>query len=86
MHWSGCRPCLAWVQPHGSIWPPASPTCARGIFLEDDEILLQRAVERLVRFGKQVGMSPEEMISLLDSGISVPGLLAFLERKASEHA
>lgn len=66
--------------------PPEPSSSESGIFLEDDEILLQRAVERLVRFGKQVGISPEEMISLLDSGISVPGLLAFLERKASEHA
>lgn len=57
-----------------------------GFFSKIDDILLQGAVERLVRFGKQVGISPEEMISLLDSGISVPGLLAFLERKASEHA
>jgi hypothetical protein len=50
---------------------------------EPDEILLEQAVERLVRFGQQVGVSPEEMISLLDSGISVPDLLTFLEWKAS---
>jgi len=48
---------------------------------EQDEILLQRAVEGLVRFGQQVGVSPEEMISLLDSGISVSDLLAFLKGK-----
>ncbi len=54
-----------------------------GCFLEKDAVLLQQAVERLVRFGQQVGVSPEEMISLLDSGISVPGLLAFLASKAS---
>jgi len=57
-----------------------------GAFPEEDEILLQRAVERLVHFGKLVGISPEEMISLLDSGVSVPDLLAFLEWKASETA
>jgi hypothetical protein len=28
--WSACRPCLDWVQPHGSIWPLGLPTCARG--------------------------------------------------------
>ena len=50
---------------------------------EQDEILLQRAVEGLVRFGQQVGVSPEEMISLLDSGISVSDLLAFLKWKAA---
>jgi hypothetical protein len=27
--WSGFKPCLDWVHPHGSIWPPESPTCAR---------------------------------------------------------
>jgi transposase len=30
MHWSGCKACLDWAQLHGSIWPPGSPTCARG--------------------------------------------------------
>ncbi len=50
---------------------------------EQDEILLEYAVDELVRFGQQIGVSPEEMISLLDSGISVPDLLAFLEWKAT---
>lgn len=36
-----------------------------------------------MRFGEQVEVSPEEMISLLDSGISVSELLAFLEWRAS---
>ncbi len=48
---------------------------------EQDEILLRQAVEKLVQFGQQVGVSPEEMIALLDSGISVRNLLAFLEWK-----
>ena len=48
-----------------------------------DEILLQRAIERLVQFAQQVGVSPEEMIGMLESGVSVYDLLAFLERKAS---
>jgi hypothetical protein len=34
-----------------------------------------------VRFGQQVGVTPEEMISLLDSGLSVRDLLAFLTSK-----
>jgi hypothetical protein len=33
--------------------------------------------------GKQVGVTPEEMISLLDSGVSIPDLLAFLASKTS---
>ena len=34
-----------------------------------------------VRFGQQVGVTPAEMISLLDSGLSVRDLLAFLATK-----
>ncbi len=49
---------------------------------EQDKILLQQAVEKLVRLGQQVGVGPEEMIALLDSGISVRDLLAFLDWKA----
>lgn len=52
-------------------------------FAEKDAILLQQAVEKLVRFGQQVGVTPEEMISLLDSGISVRDLLVFLASKPS---
>ena len=52
-------------------------------FVEKDAILLQQAVEKLVHFGQQVGVTPEEMISLLDSGISIGDLLAFLASKTS---
>ena len=41
-----------------------------GGLVEKDATLLQQAVEKLVRFGQRVGVAPEEMISLLDSGIS----------------
>jgi hypothetical protein len=50
--------------------------------VEEDAVLLQQDVERLVRFGHKVGVTPEEMISLLDSGLSVRDLLAFLISKA----
>jgi len=33
--------------------------------------------------GNQVGVTPEEMISSLDSGISIHDLLAFLAAKSS---
>jgi len=49
---------------------------------EEDEILLQHTVEKLVRFGQQVGVGPEDMISLLELGVSVPELLAFLDWRA----
>jgi hypothetical protein len=52
-------------------------------FVKKDVILLQQAIEKLVRFGHQVGVTPEEMISLLDSGFSIRDPLAFLESKPS---
>jgi len=53
------------------------PVCPHEID-EKDLHLLERAAEKLVRFGKQVGVTTEEMILLLDSGISLRELLAFL--------
>jgi hypothetical protein len=52
-------------------------------FDERDAILLEQVVEKLVRFGQRVGVTPEQMISLLDSGISIHDLLAFLASKSS---
>lgn len=51
--------------------------------VKQDDIFLQLAIVRLVQFGQQVGVSPEEMVLMLESGVSVNDLLAFLERKAS---
>jgi hypothetical protein len=48
-----------------------------------DTCLLEQAVEKLVRFGQQVGATPEEMISFLDSGITIRDLLTFLAPKTS---
>jgi len=55
--------------------PSQSPTPMtqggqREDFDEKDTFLLEQAVEKVVRFGQQVGVTPEEIISLLDSGIS----------------
>jgi hypothetical protein len=52
-------------------------------FDEKDVILLKQVAEKLVWYGQQVGVTPEEMISLLDSGISIKGLFAFLTAKQS---
>ena len=52
-------------------------------FDDEDTCLLEQAVEKLVRHGQQVGVTPEEMISLLDSGITIRDLLAFLASKTS---
>jgi hypothetical protein len=50
---------------------------------EREARLLEQAVEKLVRYGQKVGVTPEEMISLLDTEISIPDLLAFLASKTS---
>ena len=65
------------------LQPPESLRQNCEDFVEKDAILLQQAVEKLVQFGQQVGVPPEEMISLLDSGISIRDLLAFLASKTS---
>jgi hypothetical protein len=52
-------------------------------FDEVDAHLLEQTVEKLVRYGQRVGVIPEEMISLLDSGVSIRDLLAFLAAKSS---
>ena len=52
-------------------------------FDQKDAVLLERVAEKLVWYGQQVGVTPEEMISLLDSGISIKDLFAFLASKSS---
>jgi len=55
-------------------------------FAEKDEILLERVAEKLVLFGQQVGVTPEEMISLLDSDTSIHDFFVFLASKSSRAA
>lgn len=42
------------------------------------EEVLERAIAKLVLLGKQVGVDPDQMISLLDSGLSVVDLVEYL--------
>jgi hypothetical protein len=63
--------------------PPESLTQNCDAFVEEDSLLLEQAVEKVVRVAEQVGVTPEEIISLLDSGISIRDLLAFLSSKRS---
>ena len=44
---------------------------------------LSRAVDKLVEFGELVGVSPEEMVVLLDSGMTMCGLLYYLVSQSS---
>jgi hypothetical protein len=66
---------------------PNSPQSTDGSQFKDfdgrDAIVLERVAEKLARFGQQVGVTPEEMISLLDSGMSLHDLFAFLASKSS---
>jgi hypothetical protein len=67
-----------------SLQPPASWAQDIGRnFDEGDASLLEQAAEKLVRLGQQVGVTPEKIVSLLDSGISIRDLLASLASKAS---
>jgi len=52
-------------------------------FDEKAAILLEQVAEKLVRLGQQVGVTPEQIISLLDSGMSIHDLLAFLASRSS---
>jgi len=48
--------------------------------------LLNEAVEKMVRIGELVGISPGGMIVLLDAGMSIRDLLLFLTSKDSDSA
>lgn len=48
--------------------------------------LLNRAVDKIVWYGEKVGVSPQEMIALLDSGMSIRDLLLLLASKDSRCA
>lgn len=63
--------------------PAQSPQPGHEKLDERETRLLQEAVEKLVRYGQRVGVTPEEMISLLDAEISIPDLLIFLASKDS---
>lgn len=63
--------------------PPESLPQNREDLVGKDAILLQRTAEKLVRLCQQVGVTPEEMISLLGSGMTIRDLLAFLASKHS---
>lgn len=62
---------------------PSQTAASPRDFDEKDAILLDQVADKLVRFGQQVGVTTEEMISLLDSGISIKDLFALLASKSS---
>ena len=44
----------------------------------DQHAVLERAVAKVVVLGKQRGISPEQMIQMLEDGLTVPELLEYL--------
>ncbi len=58
---------------------------AEPLTLEQKEAL-QRAVAKVVRLGAQVGVSADQMIQLLESGLTVGELLEYLSARAGEVA
>jgi hypothetical protein len=48
--------------------------------------LLDRAADKIVGYAEKVGVSRDEIISLLDSGMSIRDLLLFLASKDSRRA
>ncbi len=47
------------------------------------ERTLKRAVAKLVLWGEQVGVSPDQMIVLLESGLTVSELLQYMAERTS---
>lgn len=65
------------------LQPSLSITQKPSNYSEEHRPLLERAVEKIVLCAQLVGVTPEEIISLLDYGFSIPDLLAFLASKRS---
>ncbi len=46
-----------------------------------DEVVLKRAIAKVILLGDRVGVSAEQMIGMLESGLTVPELLVYLAAK-----
>ena len=55
----------------------SGPDLAESLNIGEQEVL-ERAVGKMVLLGKQVGVSPDQMILLLESGLTVVDLLEYL--------
>ena len=51
-----------------------------------DREVLERAIAKLVLLGNRVGVSPGEMIQLLDSGLTVGDLVAYLTGRSGRRS
>ena len=52
----------------------------------DQELVLERAITKLVLLGRQVGVDPDQMISMLESGMSAIELVEYLATRDRERA
>jgi hypothetical protein len=55
----------------------SGPDLAESLNIGQQEVL-ERAVGKMVLLGKQVGVSPDQMILLLESGLTVVELLEYM--------
>ncbi len=66
---------------------PAADVVSEGLesLTYADEAVLERAIVKLVLLGEQVGVGPGEMISLLDSGLSVVDLVEYMANRRGRY-
>jgi hypothetical protein len=64
----------------------AARTDWAGTLAPDQQEVLKRAVAKMVMLGEQVGVSTDQMILLLDSGLTVRELLEFLLNQRTDIA
>jgi hypothetical protein len=60
------------------VAPPAADELTH-----EQVVLLETAVEKLVRLAGRVGVTPDEMIALLDSGLDMRELLDYIASKTA---
>ena len=67
----------------GSIKIGKVQMSAQGNWSAKETELLNAAVEKIVRRAEEIGLTPEDMIELLESGCSVRDLIAMLASRRS---
>ncbi len=76
--------CDACLVPVDAIPPEENPS--RSVKTNDDNAALENAVRKMALVAEQLGLTPSDLIKLLDSGMSVAQLLAYILAKHSGSA
>jgi len=63
----------------------SGPDLAEALNIAQQEVL-ERAVAKMVLLGKQVGVSSDQMIQLLESGLTVVELLEYLAARNGQRS